>query len=217
MPPATACTEPPPRALLFDLGGVILDVHLDRTLAHWATASAIPGLDTAALRSRFREDEAYRSFECGRSDARRFFAALGGQLGLELSEANWHAGWAAMLGEVRAAMADLLATLAADMPLYLFSNTNALHHAVWRESCAPVLKHFRMCFVSHEIGARKPDRIAFERVVAAIGEPPSSILFFDDLQANIEGAHAVGLRAERVASHRDTLAALGRHGIRCGI
>lgn len=216
MPPVTGSTESErgtPQALLFDLGGVILDVHLERTLAYWASAAALPALDADQLRSRFGEDEAYRRFECGAADAGEFYAVLGSQLGISLPQDAWHAGWLAMLGQVRADMAGLLAKLSAELPLFLFSNTNAVHHAVWRHSCADVLRHFRTCFVSHELGARKPNRQAFDAVVASIGVPASSILFLDDLQANVDGARGAGLRAERVTNHGDAVHALGRHGI----
>lgn len=216
MPPVTDSIElsaMAPQALVFDLGGVILDVHLERTLTYWASAAALPGLDAETLRSRFSEDDAYRRFECGQSDAGDFYAVLGHQLGISLPDAVWQAGWLAMLGAVRVEMATLLASLSNRLPLYLFSNTNAVHHGSWRESCAGVLGHFRHCYVSHELGARKPDREAFDAVVRAIGIPASSILFLDDLPANVDGARNAGLRAERVLHHGDALAALNRHGI----
>lgn len=203
-----------PRAVLFDLGGVLLDVHLDRTLAHWAAAADPSGrLPADELRGRLREDETYRAFECGHCDAPDFFAALTKQLSITLDADSWRAGWLAMLGQVRPEMARLVEELAGEIPLFLFSNTNATHHAVWQQSCAPLLGHFRECFVSHQIGARKPDGAAFAAVVQRIGLPAADILFLDDLPANVAGARATGLRAERVASHSEAIAALACHGI----
>lgn len=203
-----------PRAVLFDLGGVLLDVHLERTLDHWAAAASPGGeLSGRALGERFREDAAYRDFECGRCDAPEFFAALARQLAITLDEDSWRAGWLAMLGKVRPEMLQLVEELAALVPLFLFSNTNALHHAVWQKSCAPLLVHFRECFVSHRIGMRKPGAEAFAAVVQHVGLQAGEILFIDDLPANVTGARAAGLRAERVASHAEALAALARHDL----
>ena len=201
-----------PQAILFDLGGVLLDVHLERTLAHWAAAADPSGhLAADELRGRLREDDAYRAFECGRSDASAFFAALSGQLAIELDQADWTAGWLAMLGDVRPEMARLVEELARESPLFLFSNTNETHHAVWQESCKALLANFRDCFVSHRIGMRKPGAEAFAAVVERIGLPAGDILFLDDLPANVAGARLAGLRAERVASHSEAIAAVACH------
>jgi HAD superfamily hydrolase (TIGR01509 family) len=199
-----------PRALLFDLGGVLLDVDSQRSLAHWARAAGVP---LARLAGRYDHDDAYRAFECGQCDAAAFFDALARQLAIDLPERDWLAGWNAMLGELRPAIGGLVTALAADWPLYLFSNTNAAHEAHWAPRCEPLLRHFRACYLSHRLGARKPDAAAFAKVVERIGIAADRILFFDDLPANVAGARAAGLQAEIVADADGLRGALAAHGI----
>jgi putative hydrolase of the HAD superfamily len=53
---------------------------------------------------------------------------------------------------------------------------------------------------SQEIGARKPEAAAFERVCERMQVEPRQVLFFDDTRENVEGACASGLRAFLVSS-----------------
>jgi len=64
---------------------------------------------------------------------------------------------------------------------------------------------------SHLLGARKPDRAIYERFVHAVALPPSALLFFDDLPANVEGARAAGWSAEQIDPRGDTAAQVRAH------
>ena len=71
-------------------------------------------------------------------------------------------------------------------------------------------------YVSHEIGARKPEAAAFRAVVADMGMAPQRILFFDDIAENVAGARACGIAAVQVRTAGDVERALEdmvwRHG-----
>ena len=58
------------------------------------------------------------------------------------------------------------------------------------------------------MGSRKPDRAAFEHVAREIGVPAGRVLFFDDLEENVEGARATGMQAVLVRSPADVAEAL---------
>jgi putative hydrolase of the HAD superfamily len=49
--------------------------------------------------------------------------------------------------------------------------------------------------VSYQIGARKPDALAYERVLEHYGAVASDAFFVDDSAANIAGARAVGIQS----------------------
>ncbi len=72
---------------------------------------------------------------------------------------------------------------------------------------------FDRIFASHEIGLRKPEKRAFEHIATVIGVRVGSILFFDDLLENIEGARAAGLEAVQVRGPADVRDALRREGM----
>jgi len=195
----------PADALLFDLGGVIMGIDLDRCFASWGADAGVP---LAILRERHRYDEMHERHERGEASDAEFFASRARMLGIELAEERWLAGWNEIFTEEITAVVRLVDRVRHRVPVYAFSNTNAAHMRVWSQRFAPALEHFREVFVSHELGARKPERAAFEAVARRIGVEPGRILFFDDSQANVEGARIAGLQAVWVRSPQDVAHAL---------
>lgn len=194
------------QALLFDLGGVVIEIDFDRALAHWSACCRLP-ID--AIRRRFSFDAAYQSHERGEIEAAEYFSSLRRSLGVSLTDAEFLEGWTAIyVGEV-AGIRPLLASLEAAIPLYAFTNSNAAHQRFWARTYADTLKPFRRVFVSSELGKRKPEPEAFASIADAVGVPLSRILFFDDTRENVDAARAIGMPAVHVTSIRDVEGAVG--------
>ncbi len=197
----------PVEALLFDLGGVLVEIDFDRALAHWAKAS---GTSVERLRERFRPDEPYQRHERGEIGEREYFAALRDAMGLDIPDEDFEAGWGSIfVGEVPG-IRPLVRSLESKAPLYVFSNTNVSHQRVWTARYAGLLESFRRVFASCELGKRKPAPEAFHAVAQAIDVPPEHILFFDDSLENVNGALAVGMQAVHVRSIEDIEAAIAQ-------
>lgn len=193
------------QALLFDLGGVLIELDWDAVFAQWASCCTA---DAARLRERFSFDPPYERHERGEITARAYFASLRGSLGIDLTNDEFRAGWERVFAGPIAPTAALLRRIDPRMPLYLFSNTNEAHRAAWMHDYARELAPFRRIFTSCEIGIRKPDRAAFEFIVQEIGVAPARILFFDDTESNVEGARRAGLQAVHVRSPEDVARAV---------
>lgn len=187
-------------ALVYDFGGVLVEIDFGRVIARWAELS---GADREVLQARFTHGPAYQAHERGEIDTAQYFGALRGELGIDLDDAAFLDGWNAVLGGEIVPTMDLVRRLAPTIPQYLFSNTNRAHHARWSSLHAGPLGLLRRHFVSHEIGHRKPERAAFEHVAREIGVAPRRFLFFDDTPANVEGARALGIEAVLVRSPED--------------
>jgi len=196
-------------ALLFDLGRVVIDIDIARTLKTWADHAGAAPNDIA---TRFVRGDAYMQHERGQISDEAFFAHLRQELAIELTPAQFLEGWNAIFIGVMPGMAELLPRAAQRWPLYAFSNTNAAHVAHFSVAHADLLGHFRDVFLSSSIGMRKPDADSFHHVVGRIGIPAGRILFFDDLEDNIAAARACGLQAVQVTTPTtvaETLEALG--------
>ena len=192
--------------LLFDLGNVIIDIDFGRAFSAWGAAAGVPAPD---LESRFEVDAAYQAHERGEITGEQYFAALRHSLDLHgLSDEQMAAGWNAILIEEKREVTELIARLPPELPRYAFSNANPLHQQHWLENFAEAVAPFHHVFVSSEIGHRKPELAAFEYVAREIGVPTTSILFFDDLLPNVEGARAAGMEAVHVTSAQDVRRAL---------
>lgn len=190
------------RAILFDLGNVLIDIDFDRCARYWSDRAGIPAKSLAA---RFRIDDAYRDFECGRIEAPDYYASLRRQLGITLSDDTLREGWNTIIRNERAGIRACIGKLAGRYPLFILSNTNSEHEVVWRNRHRDLLAFFDNIFVSSRMGCRKPDSETYHKVASAIGQPCSRILFFDDTEENVCAAQKCGMHAVHVAT-ADTIA-----------
>jgi putative hydrolase of the HAD superfamily len=91
---------------------------------------------------------------------------------------------------------ELLDSLAeAGVALALLSNAPASFARVAEQQ--DWARHFRATLFSADLGRTKPDPGIFAALQEKIGAAPGDCLFFDDRQANVDGARAVGWRAHR--------------------
>jgi len=198
------------RALLFDLGGVMIDIDFDRAIAQWASMSA---LSRDEIKRRFWFDEPYQLHERGKLPAAEYFAHLRASLLLrgetEQIVKGWNSIFVAEIEETRRVVEAARKTL----PCYAFTNSNPTHQAAWTSRFPSVVACFDHVFVSSDIGLRKPDLEAFRHISETLAVPAGSIMFFDDLRENVDGASAAGLQAVHVRGPGDVLAAVRAIGI----
>ncbi len=197
------------QALLFDLGGVVMEIDFNRAFAHWQPMSR---LSLAELKAAFTFDVPYQRHERGELSATEYFAHLAQHLQLHGDPAQIAEGWNSIFIDEITETRRMVESVRSKLPCYAFTNTNAAHQAAWSSRFPAVVQAFERVFVSSEIGHRKPDRSAFEFVARSVGVPIGSILFFDDTLANVEGALAAGLEAVHVRGPADVKAALVRLG-----
>ena len=181
------------KALLLDLGRVIIQLDTQLCFASWARDAKVP---VEQIVSRHRIDSQYEDYECGLISGSAFFAGLREQLGIDLTDEQFEWGWNAMFLDPVPGMPELIQSISAKIPVYVFSNTNLEHYRYWYQRYQDILAPASAIYCSHEIGLRKPSPQAFEAVARRIGERPEHILFFDDLSENVEGAKLAGMQAE---------------------
>ena len=133
-------------AILFDLGGVLVEVDHRRALASWAVAAEVP---VASLAERYAgRDEAYCAHERGELDDAGYFAHLRSTLQLRIDDQRMLGGWNAILGAPLPGVELLVRRLARQWPLYVFSNTNPAHVAHFTPRYRSLLSQFRGVFTS---------------------------------------------------------------------
>jgi putative hydrolase of the HAD superfamily len=195
----------PVKVLLFDLGGVVIDISVERALRCWEPSSR---LTIEQMRGRLAADEPFRQHERGELPAAAYFDHLRRVFELDASDHQIAEGWNAILvGENRESLR-LVASARRHLPCYAFTNTSQTHQATWTNAFPNVVSAFERIFSSPELGLRKPERAAFDTVTREIGVAPSDVLFFDDLLENVEGARAAGLQAVHVRGYADIRRAL---------
>lgn len=177
-----------PWVAVFDLGGVLVRVHLD-----WGAALRRAGfrhLSEAFLGQTVLACPWFQQHEVGELSDDEYLAHLARFLGLAPSDAlAVHQG---ILGEELPGVEPILRELRArGVPTACLSNTNALHWMVLGEdSPYPSVRLLDRRFGSHRVGARKPSPEAYAAVEEAF--PRHRFAFFDDSSANVRAAQERG-------------------------
>lgn len=184
------------KTLLFDIGGVLVDVRRDLARERW---TQLTGRDGAEFDRVVFGDGRKDAFDRGALDTAAFFAAaladLDGQADPVLRPALEAAFRA--IPQPRPWVVPLVAALAGRYRLALLSNIDPIHGAVF--TALPVARLFPTAAFSYRIGARKPEPAAYAAALDVLGGPaPERVLLIDDLAPNVAAARAAGLRAAHV-------------------
>ena len=193
------------KALLFDLGGVVIDISFVSAFQHW---SALSPLSLENMQDRFQFDEIFQRFERGEIDEPKYFERLRKQLQLTGSDDQIKQGWNAIIRGKISETLEVVQQARQKLPCFAFSNTNETHITLLDRNHSNVLNAFDHVFLSSRIGMRKPEQAAFEFIAQSIDVPVHEILFFDDLAENINGAKRAGLQAVLVQNPNNVRDAL---------
>ncbi|MDQ1439690.1 MAG: 2-haloacid dehalogenase [Acidimicrobiaceae bacterium] len=196
------------RAVVFDIGGVLLDYD-----PRFLYRALIPD---AAEMERFLAEVCSPEWNAT-LDAGRPFDEACDELAARFPEHGalvhaWKRQEEMIAGEIRGT-AELVARLHGDgVPLYLLTNMPADVFAARRQRY-PVLGCFAGQVVSGEEGVLKPSPEIFARLRDRFRLVPAETLFVDDVEVNVEGARAAGFRAHRFVGPPALARALRDHGL----
>ncbi|PZD75310.1 Alpha-D-glucose 1-phosphate phosphatase YihX [Acaryochloris thomasi RCC1774] len=181
------------RTLLFDLGGVIVELEGQPIKNNWIGSNDSP----KASWEKWLTSDAPRAFETGKISADEFANRMISDLKMSISAADfkeYFTNWP--IGPYPGAI-EFLKSLKSRFTVALFSNSNELH---WERKMNEMALDgvFHQSFASHLMGLAKPDPEAFRYVIEALESEPAEILFLDDNRLNVEAARIQGLQAEEV-------------------
>ena len=184
------------KAIIFDLGGVLLDIDFKLSEKAFAELGVTNFSD---FFNQFHSNDLFRRLETGMEDD-LFYDDLRTATGLSLSNEQIRDAWNALLLDFRPESVAVLPQLRNKYELYLLSNTNEIHlqefqhrYEVWRPG--QVFDDlFDAAYYSHRIGHRKPNASAFEYVLQKHGLNATETIFIDDSINNIEAAQQLGLQ-----------------------
>jgi putative hydrolase of the HAD superfamily len=204
--------DPKIKNIIFDLGGVIIDLSVDSTLRKFSELSGHPVnkvVDVYYARPEFL------AYEKGEITNEEFRSSLKSIFGLSSLDSELDLCWNAMLGEIPAERIELLRELKSKYKTFLLSNTNAIHLDCFSgivkkahnlESLEPL---FHKTYYSHMVKMRKPDAEIYEYVLRENSLKADETIFLDDNVANLKGAASVGIQTFHV-THPDTIFSLFR-------
>jgi putative hydrolase of the HAD superfamily len=184
--------------LIFDLGGVIMDIDVKQT------TDAFTKMGVKNIGDYFGHGFAasfFRDHESGKINDAAFIQKIKQEIRLEdITEEEVIEAWNALLLRFPPERISLLDEIRKKYRIFLYSNTNAIHYQRFAEiyrSAFPgreLNDHFEKAYYSHVLGHRKPDTAGFEIIIRENGLDPAKTLFVDDAFMNVEGAMKTGLK-----------------------
>lgn len=200
------------RAVLFDLGGVVLTSPFEE-FERYERAAGLPTGAVRRINSTDPDTNAWARLERGEIDVDVFvgsFESEGAALGLEV---DGRAVLACLRGSVRPAVRRAVERCAEQFVTALLTNNfvswdslagTGADDAEVRE----VLALFDHVVESSVVGVRKPETRFYELALDRVGVAAHEAVFLDDLGVNLRPAREMGMRTIKVVDPDDAVAEL---------
>lgn len=200
------------RALIFDIGRVIVRVDLSRAMhALGASGDASAEQVWAAIQA----DPLWPDWQEGRVAPREWHAHLARRFRLPLSFDEFCEVWSSCLAPETILEQSLFEKLGRRYRLGLLSNTDAIHVA-HMEATFGFLSHFPARVYSCFVGSSKPNPAIYRHAVAEVGVPAGQILYIDDEPRYVQAGQQAGMQAILFEGPGKLQTELGRRGILTG-
>jgi len=181
------------KVILFDLGNVLVDIDLRQAVKRISGSCSKAPDEILKL---FFDSGATNSFEKGELSAEGFYKQAKDILDLKLSYESFVPIWNEVFffSAKNRAVYHIANRLKKNYRIALLSNTNILHYRYIKDYF-PIFNVFEKLFLSFEIGAVKPDKIIYQKVIKALGVLPENIFYTDDRFELINNASSLGIKS----------------------
>ncbi len=179
------------KAVIFDVGGVLIRTHSRAGREKWAARFGIDSWDFENFV--FRSESGVQS-ELGQKSVKAHWQWLAEHFGLnqaELAAMRQDFFGGDVMNEPLVAQAQRLGE--AGFMMGLLSNFGDNARQIWTD-IYPFLEYFSGIIISAEVGVMKPDPKIYQLAVESVGVQPEEAVFIDDFMQNIEGAKQAGLQ-----------------------
>ncbi len=186
------------RNIILDLGGVILELDVDRTIRAFHALGFPPLQSADIILSKY---PFFLEFEAGRINPRDFIRRVAGISDDHVTDQQILDAWNSMILGFRKESVELLLKLSKKFRLFLLSNTNAIHAVQYNRQLhedhgiANLDEIFEKVYYSHELKMRKPDPDIFRHVLRDQNLLASESLYIDDTGIHVETARSLGFHA----------------------
>jgi epoxide hydrolase-like predicted phosphatase len=186
------------RNLIFDLGGVIINLDISAT----ARAFEKLGLDDFdKVYSQFAQSSLVDQFDKGLVNENYFFNTIKNQFELKVPLHDLEKAWNAMLLDFPKHRMESLTKYKEKYRTFLLSNTNEAHirefHKILDQNIGvrDLEGFFEKVYYSCRVNMRKPDAEIFELILKQNKLDPKETLFIDDTSHHVEAAKRIGINA----------------------
>lgn len=185
------------KAILFDMGGVLVNLDMQRCKDTFKRRCGYDRIDEVLDPCHQRGP--FMRMEHGEISEGEFIAecladSRPGTTPKDVRDSFW-----TIIGDLEPYKADLLNELAKDYPLYMLSNNNPIVMRrigrLFRKAGIPLDTTFRKLFISCRMRMLKPTPEIFAAAVKGTGVKACECLFIDDSPTNVAAAESAGMHA----------------------
>jgi glucose-1-phosphatase len=191
-----------PKAVIFDIGRVIVRLDPKRAFAQIAAAMQDGPDQSAKLLSPedtwnlIRADQRWQDWQEGRLSPSEWHWHLMRRLNLSLSYEEFQEAWNRVLDPEPIISESLWVQLGSRCRLALLSNTDPIH-VECLEHHFTFGRHFPVRIYSCQVGVSKPSPKIYRAALKSLGVEASEAMYLDDMQEFVDVAKALGLDAIR--------------------
>jgi len=178
--------------IIFDLGGVILDIDPERTRKSFLKIITPEQVDKAFA------SKVFYDFETGSITAQQLRSQLEVLLQTNFDETKFNRAWNAMLLDYKPKRIERIQWLKRSHKLFLLSNTNELHYSCFSDKLineygVSFNNLFSKVYLSHKMGLVKPNLEIYRQVLIEQNLIPEKTLFIEDTKENALAAKKLGI------------------------
>jgi glucose-1-phosphatase len=183
--------------ILFDFGGVVLDIDPIQTLNE---LQKLGFEDVDLLEKPEFKEQIMNKFERGILTPESFRKKIRSYLGLELCDQEIDDAWNALLLDIPKERIRVIEQAKEHYNIFLLSNSNEIHYDVYvrdlqlRFGYREFDQLFHKAYFSFDLHLSKPNPEIFEFVMDQHKLLPQETLFIDDTLEHIESANSLGLQ-----------------------
>ena len=188
--------------IIFDLGGVILNIDYHITLRSF---EALGIQDFEKIFTDKIQEQYFHQYEMGNISTSEMMDSINSFASTTIDTNSFLTAWNSMLLDLPLARINILKNLKQKgFRLFLLSNINEMHHDAFQAIATKVIGEqifntlFEKTYYSHIMGDRKPNASSYQTILNNHDLTASETLFVDDLLPNIEAAKIVGLQTEHI-------------------
>ncbi len=181
------------KAIVFDLGGVIIDLDFSNFYNRIITQSPLNKPQTPIMLEFFRQSDIYHQ---GNMTDDEFYQLACDLLQVcMLNQSEFFEAFNSIISGYNSEIVEIIRKIRDNgrYKLLALSNVNASHWDYILEKKWEFINYFNELILSHEIHLIKPDPEVFKYTIQKAGYKPEQIVFIDDGLNNIRSARELGI------------------------
>ena len=184
-------------AIVFDLGGVLIDLDIERCKRAFREDLGYSDIDE--ILDACHQKGFYSDLEEGVITEDEFRSRILAQARPDAGPEDVDRAMWTLLTGMAPYKVELLKMLAGRYDLYLLSNNNSISmkrsRKIFEDAGIPMDEIFSGLFLSYSMKMLKPSEKIYRETAVRIGLPVHELLFIDDSESNVSAASSVGFNA----------------------